>query len=110
IQVWSGGDSMAYTVGVALENLGADDPAFDGELDNRGSSGLTRPDFFDWPAYLGQVAATSDPDVMVFLEGANDRQGMVVDGTAYQPPAEQWLTEYRRRVGVAMDAVEGSGA
>ena len=41
--------------------------------------------------------------------GANDSQGMEVDGEPVQPDDERWKAEYRRRVGVVMDQLRGEG-
>jgi hypothetical protein len=46
---------------------------------------------------------------VVVMFGANDSQGMEVDGEPVQPDDERWQAEYRRRVGVVMDLLQGDG-
>ncbi|MCX6362750.1 MAG: hypothetical protein NTW58_00985, partial [Actinobacteria bacterium] len=43
------GDSMAQVFGSSLENLAEETHFIKAKLDYKVSSGLTRPDFFDWP-------------------------------------------------------------
>ena len=46
------------------------------------ASGLTRPDYYDWPAALAADLEATDPEVVVAVFGVNDAQGIVLpDGT-----------------------------
>jgi hypothetical protein len=67
-------------------------------LDFRVSSGLARPDFFDWPAHLRAVTAENPIDLVVIMVGANDAQPFVIDGQPEQFGTERWLAAYRNRV------------
>ena len=52
------------------------------EVDYKVSSGLARPDFFDWPAHLRRQLPAVDPDIVVVTFGGNDAQGMALaDGS-----------------------------
>ena len=90
--VWSNGDSTSYFMSLwllgALEDLGAV-PVHDAEYWQ--SSGLTSPEFFDWPAYIDEQLTAYDPEIVVFMVGTND-----ID------PALN-LTEYAKLVGQQMD-------
>jgi hypothetical protein len=105
LRLWVGGDSMAEIFGRSLvtqaEATGVVAPRLHYEV----SSGLVRPDFYDWPGALADDLAADDPEVVVTLWGANDGQGIVLpDGTAVQSVSDpRWMTEYRRRVGAVMD-------
>jgi hypothetical protein len=44
------------------------------------STGLSRPDYYDWPAHLEQDMAAVDPRVVVLLVGANDDQPLRTPG------------------------------
>jgi hypothetical protein len=103
LKIWVGGDSMAYTVGAALERVGAGDPTFDAVGDNRGSTGLARPDYFDWPAYLRDSVVDGGYDAGVFMVGANDGQNVA----GHAALSDGWREEYRRRAAAAMDLFEG---
>jgi len=85
-------------------------------LDYKVSSGLARPDFFDWPAHLATTLPAADPDVVVVTFGGNDAQGLSnPDGSnpvAWNDPVgakETWLPEYTRRAGAMMDLLAAEG-
>jgi len=103
--LWVGGDSMAQVFGESLVRLGSEMGVVSPELDYRISTGLTRPDFFNWPARLTDVISNDDPDVMVVIFGANDAQGMELSNGVFQPFDDEWVAEYTARVGTAMDIV-----
>jgi len=105
------GDSDAGNFGppleAALEATGVVALAIDYHV----SSGLARPDYFDWPAYMLQVVPAINPDIVVATFGGNDAQGLRnADGVwvvGYNPGQGKddtaWREEYGRRVGAAMD-------
>jgi hypothetical protein len=92
------GDSTAYEVGNALVRSNTDG-LLATEVLFKTSSGVTRPDFFDWPFYLRWVVDENPPELMLLSLGANDAQPIVgPDGTYHQVHDEGWTTEYHRRV------------
>jgi uncharacterized protein len=102
------GDSDAGTFGPYLETLLDGTQIIETELDYKVSSGLARPDFFDWPAALGEKLPAADADIVVVTFGGNDAQGLAVaDGTFIigDPVANEaeWSEEYQRRVGEVLD-------
>ena len=80
----------------------------DPTLDYRVSTGLARPDYFNWPQHLvDDVLPKDNPQVMVIMFGANDGQNMVgSDGTIYKRGTQEWRDEYRRRVAATMDLMK----
>jgi uncharacterized protein len=109
-QVLVVGDSDAGTFGPYLETLMDDTGVVDTDVDYKVSSGLSRPDFFDWPAHVRSKLAESDPDIVVVTFGGNDAQGMATGAGEF--PSEwadpvggrdTWFPEYRRRVGEFVD-------
>jgi hypothetical protein len=107
--MWLGGDSMTIELEQSASDLVTSQPEIDLSTHAQVSSGLTRPDFFDWPAYFQDEVLPGDPEVVVVMFGANDSQGMEVEGEPVQPDDERWQAEYRRRVGVIMDLLRGEG-
>jgi hypothetical protein len=103
------GDSDAGTFAPYLEMV-ADkwDGVVDIETDYKVSSGLARPDFFNWPAHLRELLSTRDPDIIVVTFGGNDAQGLtladgdVVEGLPNQDP-DAWTAEYVGRVNEMLD-------
>jgi hypothetical protein len=109
LRMWLGGDSMTIELAQSVTEAATERPEIDLTTEPQVSSGLTRPDFFDWPTHLRDEVLPTGPEVVVVMFGANDSQGMDVEGTAYQPDTPEWQAEYRRRVGVLMDQLRGDG-
>ena len=114
-KVYVVGDSDAGAFGPYLQTLLDGTNIVDTELNYKVSSGLARPDFFDWPAELAAKLPEVDPDIVVATFGGNDSQGLAVeDGTfIVSDPVnnqEEWTTEYRKRVGEVMDLMTANGA
>ena len=98
LRLWSDGDSTSYFM---TEALFAEWAARGGipvrNADYKISSGLWRDDFFDWPAYIQAEMATYDPDVAVFMVGANDANQV------------SSFEDYAARVGRVMDIMYREG-
>ncbi len=109
ITLWIGGDSMVQEFGTSVLEEASDLGTVKATLDYHISTGLTRPDYFDWPAHLQDDVLPTKPEVMVVMFGANDAQPMEVDGKPYDFSAPQWQAEYRRRVASTMDELAGDG-
>jgi len=69
------------------------------------ASGLTRPDYFDWPAYLKQAIGkrTRRFDAVTLMFGANDGQDVKVNDKQLDFGTGLWKAVYSRRVGAMMD-------
>lgn len=104
------GDSISVGLGAMLrEELGDD---VEVPVIGEPGTGLARPDTFDWPARLEQLADEFPPDVLVFSLGSNDAQPLVAeDGTAGISLEDEaaWDEEYRERLARSFDAFEGTG-
>jgi len=111
LRLWIGGDSEAQGLGQALEAVTSQTGKIDATLEYRVSSGLSRPDYFDWPARLAQiVAASKAPEVLVVVFGGNDAQPLqLADGKVYDVTDKQWQDEYRRRVDAVMSLLTQGG-
>ena len=111
LKLYIGGDSMVeIQFGMALEDLADDTGMIEVQaIDFDRGSGLSRPDFVDWPARLAGVSADLAPDVMVVYFGGNDAQPLKVDGTVYEPEDPEWQAEYRSRVAALMDQLSDAG-
>ena len=112
------GDSEAGTFGPYLVELLDQTGVVETTLDYKVSSGLARPDFFDWPARLREQVTALDPDIVIVTFGGNDAQGLsTIDGTfvvgqpsGTDPAADaEWRAEYGRRVGEVMDYLSAEG-
>ena len=110
LTIYIGGDSMVGQFGMALEDLTDDTGMVTAtEVRYEFSSGLSRPDFIDWPAVMEAVSAEQDPEVVVMYFGGNDAQALEIDGTVYEPEDEPWQQEYRTRVRDLMTQLQDAG-
>lgn len=106
LRVWVGGDSLGQFIGGDLKNSFADRDLSEVADDYNISTGLTRPDYFDWPARLTQEMSREDarPEALVLMLGGNDDQPMRRnDGSIVSPLTNAWADEYRTRVATVMD-------
>lgn len=75
------------------------------------SSGLARPDFFDWPQMARALVAEHGVcDATVIMVGGNDVQGLYMGKGAWiRYPDARWPAEYARRVVALCDIVAPDG-
>jgi hypothetical protein len=109
VRLWVGGDSMAQEFGTSMIEKAEGRGTLIATLDYHVSTGLTRPDYFDWPAYLRDRVLPSKPEALVLMFGANDAQAMEVNGKPFKVRTPEWQAEYRKRVGLVMDLLSGEG-
>jgi hypothetical protein len=79
----------------------------------KSSTGLARPDFYDWIKQGRHERESQHPDAVVVMFGGNDGQGLWM-GKKAEPKwiryeEENWTPEYRRRVNAFADTVTGGG-
>ena len=87
LRVYIGGDSIIRDAGDAFLNIASDSPLFETTLHYENATGLTRPDFYDWPAAFRQDMEAHRPEVAFVLFGGNDSQGIVgPNGEAVRGP------------------------
>jgi hypothetical protein len=103
------GDSLGIDLGNVLVNDLTDTGVIQATLDGQVSTGLTRPDYFNWPAELSADLSRDAPQVVIIMMGANDAQDFpgppdVPFGTA------TWDDTYRQRVSDFMAEATGQGA
>jgi hypothetical protein len=108
-RVYIAGDSDAGTFGPYLQQLLDLTRVTTTTLDYKVSSGLTRPDFYDWPARLREQIPLVDPDIVVVTFGGNDAQDIRIDGQLFNVNTPEWTQEYRRRVGEVLDFLTQDG-
>jgi hypothetical protein len=106
--IFVAGDSLSFEFGTSLYRIAAGEHVYraanDGNVDYRVSSGLARPDYFNWPAQLAHDVSTINPQIVVLMLGSNDNQPIVApNGHTYAFGSAGWKREYHRRVGAVMD-------
>jgi uncharacterized protein len=104
LQIWVGGDSIAEGLGASIEKLAGETSTLRATSQARISTGLTRPDYFDWPSAVNQVVAQKQRDVLVVVFGTNDPQPIQTATGTYSFGTPEWDAEYRARVDAVMSA------
>ena len=99
MHLYIAGDSMMGLPGMALTNLSNKTKLIKPLLDYHISTGLVRPDFFNWPAQLQSQVKAFDPGAVAVMFGANDNQPLqTASGEIHQFGSDGWKKEYRKRV------------
>ena len=109
LRLWVGGDSISKILGESVVRQATDSGLIDATAEPVLESGLTRPDFYDWPGELNRLSKEEPGfEVFVVMFGANDAQGIVEpNGTIHQESGTpEWNKEYRRRVAGVMDLLK----
>jgi hypothetical protein len=108
------GDSDAGTFGPYLSALLDETGVAETTVDYKVSSGLSRPDFFDWPAHIQATVPSAAPDIVVVTFGGNDAQdirdraGDIVEAGP-TGNEEAWSAEYARRANEVLDLLQAEG-
>lgn len=111
LRVWVFGDSLLNMGGPRIATLLEMSGNAEVWVDSRPNTGITRPDYFDWPGALEERLSTRPkPDVVVFLMGANDGQNVRIDGKSTGRWTEAWQGEVRRRFSRMMGVLDSAGA
>ena len=108
LRIWIGGDSLAGSLGPALGNLTADTGVALPTYDYRTSSGLASPSFFDWPEEGALEMSRVDPEVVVFIIGAND-SGFVASRPLAEDGQPAWRSSYAQLVTEMLDVLSADG-
>jgi hypothetical protein len=108
LQIWVGGDSIAEGLGSSMEKLAGQTATLRATSQARISTGLTRPDYFDWPTAVHDVVTEQQPDVLVVVFGTNDPQPIQTATGTYSFGTPEWDLEYRARVDAVMGAATGA--
>lgn len=110
LRVYVAGDSQATYLGQAITTE-AGGLALDVDVDDRISTSLARPDYFDWPSRWSQAVADASPEAVVLFLGANDHQDMVdATGQRLVEGTEAWEAEWRARLALGLDVLTADGA
>ena len=104
------GDSVGLDLGQPLVNALAGYGDVATYLDGRIDTGLTRPDYFNWPAELQIDLTNQRPNLVVVMIGANDPQGLVTPNGSLQYGQPGWDEAYSARVAAFIAEANAAGA
>ena len=65
--------------------------------EGRYSSGLSRPDFFNWPENMVKLIAKHNPNLVIVSMGANDTQDIVINKKRHFIDSDSWKRVYEIR-------------
>ena len=89
------GDSMAGGLGAGMARMVAGDPGFEIVSRFNESSGLTRPDFYDWADSVPKIMDSKNFNAVVVLIGLNDRQDIRSGDARYDFNSPEWVKAYQ---------------
>jgi len=93
------GDSLSIGLASEIEKNLSSKPGLAIVKLGRVSSGLARPDFYDWNRHMETLAAKYRPDAVVIMLGANDNKRLTLpDGTLVHFGTREWDRIYKERV------------
>jgi hypothetical protein len=103
------GDSLGADLGRGISRLLSEKGTFRPREDTRESTGLARPDYFNWPYQVAIDISEKRPDVLVAMFGGNDNQNFLVGDHGVVFGSAEWRQVYGARVGRLMELVTRSG-
>jgi uncharacterized protein len=105
------GDSVGTDLGqyALVDDLGSTN-VVSAVLDGVISTGLTRPDYFNWPAEMGVDLRRYHPELVIICIGANDAQNDIVNGQVLVYGTQAWDNMYSSRVGAFISEATSTGA
>lgn len=94
------GDSLADGIWAGLSRVLRNESCFEALRFGRNSTGLTRPDRFDWNERVGEILAQQrEARVAILAVGLNDRQPAAGDGRRSAPlGSDAWAEVYGARL------------
>lgn len=92
------GDSMMMEgLGPTLQNRLRKRDNLEVHREGKYSSGLSRPDFYNWFENLPVMLENYQPDLLIMSLGANDTQDIVIDKKRYFIDTKAWAEIYLQR-------------
>lgn len=108
------GDSTSDGLWGGFSSLVPRNPCLKGGFDlgrfAKNSTGLTRPDKFNWPDEVKRIGDKDKPALFVMSLGLNDRQSVVVGGRVTLETSPDYPAKYKERVAAVLKSAAASGA
>jgi uncharacterized protein len=100
------GDSMAGGLGAGIVRMAANDTSYQVVSRFNESSGLTRPDFYDWAGALPKIMEGRNFNAVIVLIGLNDRQDIRSSGGRLAFGSPEWVTAYQANADAIMESLK----
>lgn len=104
------GDSLAGGLGAGITRMAQDDPRFDVINRFNESSGLSRPEMYDWSNAIEKIVADKTYDAVVILVGVNDRQDIRNGNIRYPFKSPDWVKGYQSNVDRLLASIKAANA
>jgi hypothetical protein len=103
------GDALGGGLAAGLSRMAEPEPRF--EIFNRfqETSGLARPEVYDWPASLPKIMEGKEFNAVVVLLGAYDRQAIREGDFRLVFNTPEWTASYEARIDELLDVLNGAG-
>lgn len=103
------GDALAGGLGAGLSRMAEPEPRF--EIVNRfqETSGIARPEVYDWAKSLPKIMEGKDFKAVVVLLGANDRQAIREGDFRLVFNTPEWTAAYETKIDELLDVLNGAG-
>jgi hypothetical protein len=99
------GDSLVDPFGPEMAEVASGTGVIKARWEVQYSSGLTRPQLFDWSTYMKDELVERPADIVVFMVGANDVQPIETSLGWASSGTPEWEAEYRARVDALMEVL-----
>ena len=110
LDVWIIGDSLAITPGESMVRSFPTNAFNVQGLQGQVSTGLARPDVFNWFTSINDFVVVNKPDLVIATFGANDDQYLFGSSGPIGPFGSQaWKEEYSLRVSSTLDYLSNQG-
>ena len=104
------GDSMMEGLGPIMHLSMREYKGVEFYINARVSTGLSRPDFFNWPMQLRETLRRHKSDMVIFFFGANDRQPIVTEEGVVPIGGQRWRDAYAAKMAEMVKIVRSAGA
>ena len=103
------GDALGGGLGAGLSRMAEPEPRF--EIVNRfqETSGIARPEVYDWAASLPKIMEGKEFNAVVVLLGANDRQAIREGDFRLVFNTPEWKAAYEARIDELLDVLNAAG-
>jgi hypothetical protein len=93
------GDSLlSGAIAVMFERAHYHNRSITSELIAHPSSGLSRPDYYNWQEKVERVFSVKTFDAVIILLGTNDAQTIVVNDEHFPFESQGWISVYKNRI------------
>ncbi len=103
------GDALAGGLGAGLSRMTETAPQFDVTFRFNESSGLARPEIYDWAGALPNLLEGQGYQILVVMMGSNDRRDILGASQPLVFGSVEWAKAYRANIDRLLDVAKAGG-